>query len=84
MEKDKVKVLVQRAIDDLSPRGVEHAWESPDGRAVLKWVDILGVFEGEETATIVSPEAITPNFIPDITTSNVILPIIGVNTGDVS
>lgn len=56
MEKNQVKELVQRAIDDLSPKGVEFAWEGPNG-INLKWIDILGSFDSEgSTITIVSPD----------------------------
>ena len=44
MNLSEVRDLVDRAIADLSPRGIENAWDCQDG-TVLKWADIRAALE---------------------------------------
>lgn len=42
MTNKEIRDLIQRACDELIPRGVEHAWDHIDGSA-LKWNDLLSL-----------------------------------------
>lgn len=44
MNLSEVRDLVDRAIADLAPKGVENAWDCQDG-TVLKWADIRAALE---------------------------------------
>ena len=76
MNKNELKILVQRAITELSPMGVEHAWENIDG-TVIKWSDILSCLEDNYTTPIneVPANEVPVNEVP----ANEVVPTLFVN-----
>ena len=57
MTKTELRDLIQRACNELIPRGVEHAWDHVDGSA-LKWSDLLAL--ATEAVTLETPAPVEP------------------------
>jgi hypothetical protein len=75
MNLNEVRDLVDRAIADLAPRGVENAWDCQDG-TVLKWVDIRAALEPVVGfAEVPGPERIRGKRANDIIADEVTMPV---------
>lgn len=75
MNLNEVRDLVDRAIADLSPRGIENAWDCQDG-TVLKWADIRAALEPVVGfAKVPAPERIRGQRANDIIADEASMPV---------